>query len=189
MLSNLRRTVMKKYFFVALVVFCLVASVLLAGAAGTGDAKGDFPRTTIDVGIVVSNVEKAAQFYKNAIGFTELPGFDVSKEMGGDAGLSDYKAFSVRVLVLGDEPNATRIKIMEFTDAPGKKVDNKFIHSSLGFSYLTISVSDMTAALQRAKKAGVAPVKEPYQLGTGNYYLALVKDPDGNIIELLGPKK
>lgn len=179
---------MKKYFFVALPVFCIVVSVLLAGT-GTSETKGDFPRTTIDLGIVVSNVEKAAQFYKNAIGFTELSGFDVSKEMGGDAGLSDYQAFSVRVLALADEPNATRIKIMEFTEVPGKKVDNRFIHSSLGFSYLTISVSDMTAAMERAKKAGVVPVKEPYQLGTGNYYLSLVKDPDGNIIELLGPKK
>ena len=80
---------MKKYNLIALPVFCLVASALLAGAAGTGETKGDFPRTTIDVGIVVSNVEKAAQFYKNVIGFTELSGFDVSKEMGGDAGLSD----------------------------------------------------------------------------------------------------
>ena len=180
---------MKKYTFIALMVFCLLASVLLAGVAGTDRTKADFPRTTIDVGIVVSNVEKAAQFYKNAIGFTELSGFDVSKEMGGDTGLCDYQAFSVRVLVLADEPDATRIKIMEFTEETGKKVDNRFINSSLGFSYLTISVSDMTAALERAKKAGVVPVKEPYQLGTGNYYLTLVKDPDGNIIELLGPKK
>jgi len=180
---------MKKYNLIALVVFCLVASALLAGAAGTGGTKGDFPKTTIDVGIVVSNVEKAAKFYKDVIGFTELSGFDVSEEMAGDTGLCDYQAFIVRVLVLGDEPNATRIKIMEFPEAPGKKVDNRFINSSMGLSYLTISVSDMTAALQRAKKAGVAPVKEPYQLGTGNYYLTLVKDPDGNIIELLGPKK
>jgi len=179
---------MKKYFFVALLVFCLVASVLLAGAAGTSGTKGDFSKTTIAVGIVVSDVEKAAQFYKNAIGFTEVPGFDVSKEMGGDTGVSDYQAFQIRALVLGDEPNASRIKIMEFSEAPGKKVDNRFIHSSLGFSYLTISVSDMTAALERAKKAGVVPVKEPYQLGTGNYYLTFVKDPDGNFIELLGPK-
>ena len=180
---------MKKYNLIALVVFCLVASVLLAGAAGTSETKSDFPKTTIDLGIVVSNVEKAAQFYKNAIGFTELSGFDVSKEMGGDAGLSDYQPFQVRVLVLADEASATRIKIMEFSEAPGKKVDNRFIHSSLGFSYLTISVSGMTAALERAKKAGVLPVKEPYQLGTGNYYLTLVRDPDGNFIELLGPKK
>ncbi len=180
---------MKKYFFVALPVFCLVVSALLAGAAGTGGTKADFPRTTIDLGIVVSDVEKAAQFYKNVIGFTELSGFDVPKQMGGDAGLSDYQAFQVRVFVLGDEANATRIKIMEFPEAPSKKVDNKFIHSSLGFSYLTIHVSDTPAAVDRAKKAGVVPVKEPYQLGSGNSYLTLVKDPDGNIIELIGPKK
>jgi predicted lactoylglutathione lyase len=185
----LRRIVMKKYFFTALPVFCLVVSVLLAGAAGTGGTKAEFARTTIDLGIVVSDVEKAAQFYKNALGFTEVPGFDVSKEMAGDSGLSDYKAFNVRVLVLGDEESATKIKIMEFLEAPGKKVDNKFINSSLGFSYLTIFVSDTTAAVARAKKAGAAPVKEPYQIGGGNFYLTLVKDPDGNIIELVGPKK
>jgi len=180
---------MKKYNLIVLPAFCLAASLLLAGDAGTGGAKSDFARTTIDIGIVVSDVEKAAEFYKNALGFTEISGFDVSKEMGGDAGLCDYQAFHVRVLVPADEANATRIKIMEFAEAPGKKVDNRFIHSSLGFSYLTIAVSDMTSALERAKKAGVVPVKEPYQLGGGNYFLTLVKDPDGNIIELLGPKK
>jgi catechol 2,3-dioxygenase-like lactoylglutathione lyase family enzyme len=180
---------MKKYNLIALLVFCLLACVFLAGAAGTSGAKGEFARSTIDVGIVVSDVEKAAQFYKNALGFTEVPGFDVSKEMGGDSGLCNYQAFHVRVLVLGDEASATKIKIMEFPEAPGKKVDNQFIHSSLGYSYLTIFVSDTTAAVERAKKAGVVPVKEPYQLGGENFYLTLVRDPDGNIIELIGPKK
>ena len=180
---------MKKYKLTALIVLCLATSIFLVGAASTGGAKVEFARTTIDVGIVVSNVEKAAKFYKNALGFTEVPGFDVSTEMGGNSGLSNYQAFQVRVLVLGDEESATKIKIMEFPKAPGKKVDNKFIHSSLGFSYLTIFVTDTTAAVERAKKAGVMPVKEPYQLGQGNNYLTLVRDPDGNIIELVGPKK
>ena len=180
---------MKKYNLIVLSALCLTACALLAGAAGTSGTKADFARTTIDVGIVVSDVEKAAEFYINALGFTEVPGFDVSKDMGGDSGLCDYQAFSVRVLLLGNEASATRIKIMEFPEAPGKKVDNKFIHSSLGFSYLTILVSDTTAAIERVKKAGVVPVKEPYQLGTGNSYLTLVRDPDGNIIELVGPKK
>ncbi|MHC4425310.1 MAG: VOC family protein [Planctomycetota bacterium] len=180
---------MKKCNLIALLVLCLTASIFLGGAAGESGAKGDFARTTIDLGIVVSDVEKAAQFYKNALGFTEVSGFDVSKEMGGDSGLSEYQAFHVRVLVLGDEASATKIKIMEFPEAPGKKVDNRFVHSSLGYSYLTIFVSDTTAAVERVKKAGVVPVKEPYQLGGGNFYLTLVKDPDGNVVELVGPKK
>jgi catechol 2,3-dioxygenase-like lactoylglutathione lyase family enzyme len=140
------------------------------------------------VGIVVSDVEKAAEFYKNALGFTEVPGFDVSAEMGDGSGLTDYQPFHVRVFVLGEEPTATKIKLMEFAQAPGKKVDNQFINSSYGFSYLTIWVSDTTASVERAKKTGAVPVKEPYDLG-GNNYLTLVKDPDGNIIEFVGPKK
>ena len=180
---------MKKYNFIGMMVLCLAACIFLTGASDADRSKSEFARTTIDLGIVVSDVEKAAQFYKNALGFTEVSGFDVSKEMAGDSGLADYHAFSVRVLVLGNEQSATKIKIMEFTDAPGKKVDNQYIHSSLGYSYLTIFVSDTTAAVKRAKRAGVHPVKEPYKLGGGNFYLTLVKDPDGNIIELVGPKK
>lgn len=179
---------MKTHRLISLLVLCLVAGVLLAGAADTGGTKTDFTRTTIDIGVVVSDVEKAAQFYKDALGFTEIPGFDVSSEMGGDSGLSDYQAFHVRVLVLDDEASATRVKIMEFPKAPGKKFDNRFIHSSLGYSYLTLLVSDTTAAVQRAKKAGVTPLREPYQLG-GNNYLTLLRDPDGNFVELVGPKK
>ena len=180
---------MKKYRFIVLITLCLAACIFITGARGTDKPKSEFTRTTIDLGIVVSDVEKSAQFYKNALGFTEVPGFNVSREMAGDSGLSDYHAFKVRVLVLGDEPSATKIKIMEFPDAPGKKVDNQYINSSLGFSYLTIFVSDTTAAVERAKRAGVRPVKKPYQLGEGNFYLTLVKDPDGNIVELVGPKK
>ena len=180
---------MKKQGSIALVVVCLIGSVFLAGAAGTNEPKVEFARTTIDIGIVVSDVEKSAQFYKDALGFTEVPGFDVSEEMGTNSGLTDHQAFNVRVLVLGEEESATKIKIMAFPKAPGKKVDHRYIHSSLGVSYLTLFVSETTAAVERAKKAGIALVKEPYQLGGGNFYLTLVRDPDGNIIELVGPKK
>jgi catechol 2,3-dioxygenase-like lactoylglutathione lyase family enzyme len=179
---------MRKHNLFVLFIAIVVATLFLGVYAATGEGKGEFARTTIDIGIVVSNVEKAAKFYKDALGFTEVPGFDVSKEMGRDSGLTDSKAFHVRVFVLGDEPTATKIKLMQFADAPGKKIDNQFIHSSLGFRYLTISVSDTNAVVERAKKAGVVPSKEPYQLG-GNNYLTLLKDPDGNIIELVGPKK
>ena len=173
--------------FTVLVV-TLIWGLILSGCAVRSKQKSEFASTTIDVGIVVSDVEKAAQFYKNALGFTEVPGFDVSAEMGGGSGLTDNQPFHVRVFVLGDEPTATKIKLMQFPQTPGKNVDNQFIHSSLGYSYMTIFVTDMAASVERAKKAGATVVKEPYKLG-GNNYLTLVKDPDGNIIEFVGPTK
>ena len=181
---------MTRSSFFAVLAVISIGSMFLSGCADQSEAgtKSEFARTTIDVGIVVSDVKKAAEFYKNALGFTEVPGFDVSAEMGGGSGLTDNQPFKVRVFVLGDEPTATKIKLMEFPQAPGKKVDHRFIHSSLGYSYLTLFVSDMTASVARAKKAGAVIVKEPYQLG-GNNYLTLVKDPDGNIIEFVGPAK
>jgi len=171
----------------SLSVVILIAGLLFGGCAATGGVKRDFARTTIDVGVVVSNVEKAAQFYKNALGFTEVTGFDVSAKMGAGSGLTDNQPFHVRVMVLGEGPTATKIKLMEFPYRPGSTIDNRFIHSSYGYSYLTIFVTDTTAALERAKKAGALPLKEPYQIRGGKNYLTLVRDPDGNLIELVGP--
>lgn len=169
-----------------LLVVCLAAGSLLVGAAETNKPKTAFSRSTIDIGVVVSDVEKAARFYTEAVGFTEVSGFGVGADLAGDSGLTDYDAFAVRVFVLADEPSATRLKLMQIPDAGPKQVDNQYIASSLGFSYLTVHVADMKAAVERAQKAGVRPVKAPYKLG-GNNYLTLLKDPDGNIVELVGP--
>ena len=164
---------------------CLICFVVSAD----GDTAGsEFVTPTIDLGCVVSDIDAAAKFYTQAIGFEELQGFSVSKEMAGDSGLTDYRPLSVRVFALKNESTATRIKLMSLADSPGKKVDNTYINSSLGFSYLTLLVADTTASVQRVKAAGYATVKEPYKINAGTY-LTLLKDPDGNIIEFVGPKK
>ncbi len=154
---------------------------------------GMFASTTVDIGIVVSDVERAAKFYTEALGFTEIEGFDVPAEMGKASGLTDGLPFHVRVFVLGKEPTATKVKLMEFPGTASAKPDNAFIHSTLGLSYLTIHVTDTTAALERLAKAGVKPIAQgPYALPEGfpkGIYLTVVRDPDGNLIELVGPKK
>ena len=177
---------MKRRTVVITLIVCLASCLLIAGAAQTASMKKMFSRSTIDIGVVVSDVEKAAKFYTEAVGFTEVQGFDVSPQLAGDSGLTNYHPFKVRVFVLAYEPAATRLKLMEIPDATPKKTDQQYISSSLGFSYLTVLVTDMKAAVERAKAAGASPVKAPYQLG-GNNYLTLLKDPDGNIVELVGP--
>jgi len=154
---------------------------------------GAFASTTVDIGIVVSDVEKAAKFYTEALGLTEVKGFDVPGEMGKESGLSDNQPFHVRVFVLGSEPTATKVKLMEFPNAPGAEPDNAYIHTTLGLSYLTLHITDTTAAMKRLTKAGVKPIANgPYELPEGfpkGVYLTVVRDPDGNLIELVGPKQ
>ncbi|HEY5912224.1 MAG TPA: VOC family protein [Verrucomicrobiae bacterium] len=152
-------------------------------------ADSEFRKPIIDLGMVVKNADATAKFLTNAIGFKEVRGFPVSSELGRKIGLIDGLATEVRVFVLDEIDQATRIKVLSFPEAGAKQADQKFIHSTLGFRYLTLYVSDMNRTLDRLKKANVALLGEtPVDLGGGNWLVAC-KDPDGNFVELIGPKK
>lgn len=174
-----------KYKGHVLLVAWVLAGALMIGIAWSASGKAEFSKTTIDIGVVVSDVEKAAKFYTQGLGFTETGGFDVAAQMANDTGLTDNKPFKVRTFNLGKEPTATTLKIMQI--AGSKAVDNQYIGSSQGFRYLTVFVADLSRALERLKQLQIATVKPPYRLAGGNNYLVLVKDPDGNTIELIGP--
>jgi len=170
-----------------------VSAAILFHSAAVSAAEDEFARTTVDIGVVVSDINKSVAFYTQAVGFKEVPGFQVTGDFTGAAGLTDNHPVSVRVLVLGDGPTATRLKLMELPAAAPKRGDNKFIHSEFGFRYLTISVKDMTSAVARLEKAGVKPVgKCPLALPkslSAEAYLTVFRDPDGNFVEFVGPKK
>ena len=147
----------------------------------------------VDFGIIASDLNKSAAFY-TALGFKEDEGFDVPAEMGVKSGLTDKdKPFAVRIFQLGDGEDATNVKMMSFPGSKVAKPDKQFIHSHVGVTYLTLYVDDVDAAVARARKAGAVPLAEgPYKLPTSfgdNVWLACIQDPDGMIIELLGPKK
>lgn len=151
-----------------------------------------FPRTTIDLGCVVTDLDASVRFYTEGIGFRELPGFSVEGPLAADAGLTDAKSLAIRVLVLGEGDSATKLKLMQVADATPRPGDNEFIHSHTGFRYLTIMVADTDAALARLAKLGVkplakSPVALPDHLAKG-MHLTCVRDPDGNLVELIGPR-
>jgi catechol 2,3-dioxygenase-like lactoylglutathione lyase family enzyme len=160
---------------------------MACSATRAAEGAGGFSKATIDLGLVASDAGRTAQFLTNAIGFKEIRGFSVTPEMGRKIGLVDGHPVDVRVFVLGDGESATRIKVLSFPNAPGKQPDQKFIHTTLGVRYLTLYVKDMGKALERLKKSNVALVAEsPVQLG-GTTQLTVVRDPDGNFFELVGP--
>ena len=136
---------------------------------------------------VAKDLGKTAKFYTEVVGLKEVKGFEASAEKATAFGLTDNQPAKIRVFVLGEAPTSTRLKIMAFPERPGKMPNQKFIHSSIGISYLTLRVEDMTAALARLKKAKVKLLGEtPASLG-GNNRITVFHDPDGNFVELIGP--
>jgi len=160
----------------------------MAASYLTTTTEDGFSKPTIDVGIVVSDLEKSMAFYKDAIGFKNSRTFSVPGEFAKEAGLTDTLDLEIQVFTLGDGPAATEIKLMQIDGATSAKVDHDFIHSSLGFSYLTVHVNSTETALARLKKSNVEPIANcPVQIEGTELYLTIVRDPDGNLIELVGP--
>jgi catechol 2,3-dioxygenase-like lactoylglutathione lyase family enzyme len=166
-------------------------AALLCPALASAAEPVTFPSATIDLGTCVTDIEKSVRFYTEGIGFREVPGFAVAAA----AGLTDMKPLAIRVLVLGDGPGATKLKLMQVAGTTPRGGDTEFIHSHTGFRYLTIMVSDTTAALERLAKLGVKPIaKSPVALPAslvppGDQFLTVVRDPDGNLVELIGPRR
>jgi catechol 2,3-dioxygenase-like lactoylglutathione lyase family enzyme len=172
--------------FAALLAACCALPCVAADSA--------FPRTTIDLGCVVSDLDASVRFYTEGVGFKELKGFEVSAPLATDAGLTDGKPLAVRVLVLGEGESATKLKLMQVAGEAPRTGDTEFIHSHTGFRYLTVFVADTDAVLARLAKLGVKPLAKgpvalPDSLAPAGMHLTCVRDPDGNLVELIGPRK
>ncbi|MEM9478376.1 MAG: VOC family protein [Verrucomicrobiota bacterium] len=150
-----------------------------------------FLRTTIDLGTVVSDLDASVKFYTEAIGFKEVAAFHVPTDMAKDSGLTAGDTLDIKVLVLGEGDTATKLKLMQGIDST-EKSKNEFINSQHGFSYLTVFVKSTDDALAKLKKAGVEPIANgPVTLPENldpSMALTIVRDPDGNFVELVGPK-
>ena len=181
---------MQKPFVLLFTLLVATSATPLAHSQEPATAStGPFASLTADIGIVASDLEKSAEFYTEALGLTEIKGFTATPEKATAFGLTDHLGAAIRVFVPGDEPGATRLKLMSFPTATSAKPDKHFIHSTIGISYLTFRVTDMDATLKRLAEAKVKLLGETPANLSENVFLVTVKDPDGNFIELIGPMK
>ena len=146
----------------------------------------------IDLGVVVADIDKSLKFYQDVIGFQKVSEFTGKDKIVGDAGLLNYESVKVHVLSLNGEKKDTKLKLMQ-TKSKSVAQDQTYIGSTLGVSYITLFVSDLGPILENLKKHKVKVMaKGPVdlaQVGFAPNYLACVRDPDGNIIEFVGPMK
>jgi catechol 2,3-dioxygenase-like lactoylglutathione lyase family enzyme len=151
-------------------------------------AQSEFSSGLIGVGVVTQDIQKSLDFYLNVIGMTKVSEFDVDGEFGTSSGLTDGLAFHVDVLKLQDSPDANQWKLMSFKKE-GSHPMPKYIHDDTGMQYITIMVNSLDPVLKRIKEHHVKLMGiTPIPLGETDHFV-LVQDPDGTIIELIGPLK
>ncbi|HET6423300.1 MAG TPA: VOC family protein, partial [Planctomycetaceae bacterium] len=129
----------------------------------------------------------------DVVGFQQVAEFDVPGDFAKQIGITNSLPAHVHVLALGDGPGATKIKLMQFKQAPGARIDQTYFHSTYGFRYLTVFVKDMPTAMARAGKQGAKPISNeaitiPESIAPGGVQIAVLRDPDGNFVELVGAK-
>lgn len=113
-------------------------------------------------GIGVSDLRASAEFYKAALGMTELRTVKVDYM---DEVILVHEARSALVLMHWTDGSARNYK-----DVPVK---------------LVFYVTDPKAAAERIRQAGGTMTREPAPFGDDGMIVGLGKDPDGYVVELL----
>jgi catechol 2,3-dioxygenase-like lactoylglutathione lyase family enzyme len=149
-------------------------------------SQSNFSSKLIGVGVVVSDLERSLEFYVNGIGMVKAYSFNLNKDFSKRSGLANGDTTSVTVLKLENSTEASEWKLMSF----GKKAarpKQKFIHEGVGMQYITINVRSLKPVIERLKQKNVPFLGDtPIPLDEKSHF-ALVQDPDGNFIELIGP--
>lgn len=165
----------------------LIASLISIAQA---TSENNFSTGVADYGIVVEDIDVSVEFYQT-IGFRKFAEFSLPQKLSGDSGLTDYQELPVVVMTATGSETDTKVKLLQL---PGKseKQDQSYIDSTYGMSYQTFFVTDINKTLSMLVENEIAVLaKGPVDLSEAGFvdiFLVLIRDPDGNIIEFVGPR-
>jgi len=167
--------------------YVLLAILGIAIPSYSVQPPNDFAKSGISVGVVVEDLNKSLDFYLNVIGMVKTGEFPVDADKAKELGLSNGNRFDVKVLKLENSENAPEWKLMSFGKKSAHPIQ-KYVPDDTGMQYITIFVKSMKPILDRIQKHGVKTLgKTPTMLDADRQFVS-IQDPDGNFIELIGPK-
>ena len=130
----------------------------------------DPEKQSVDLGIVIRDSEASLTFYRDILGLKHE--MDMPMPIGGGGVMHRMKSGSATLkLVRFDTPPTV-------SNAPGQ------IPGSTGLRYFTIWISNLDEAMAQIEAAGYT-VSTPIVTVRPGIRVAIVEDPDGNLVELL----
>ena len=106
-----------------------------------------------------------------------------SREMAEAFGLEQARVKGVH-LRMGDDPNATRIDLLEFQAPPPDGTPYRYLNHT-GIARMCLHTLDIQRDYRVLKEKGVQFLSEPKLLPGTKVTIVCFKDPDGTYIELL----
>lgn len=122
-------------------------------------------KSCIDIGIVVADIEKSLGFYQGLLGLTKLG--ELAVPFG-----------HMHRLGFGD----SFVKLIDPKNVPSAGPNG--LTAQLGFRYLTFQISNIDEVCAACAAAGV-PFAIPKQELMPGVTIAMVHDPDGNVVEFV----
>jgi glyoxylase I family protein len=132
-----------------------------------------------------TSLERTLPFYQ-MLGFKVVLDFGdgmESQEMAMAFGLEQAMVKGVH-LRMGDDPNATRIDLLEFQAPPPEGTPYPYLNHT-GIARMCLHSSDIQRDYRVLKEKGVQFLSDPQLLPGTKVTIVCFKDPDGTYIELL----
>ncbi len=121
------------------------------------------------VNLYTRDIDASTRFYRDLLGFKET--FRTPK-----TGTATHVEFKVGGFTLGLGTVEAAKRVHEVTASPGSPAMN-----------LVFWTDDVDREFERLRSAGVAVVQSPHDTGNNNRN-ALVRDPDGNLVEIVSKR-
>jgi catechol 2,3-dioxygenase-like lactoylglutathione lyase family enzyme len=131
------------------------------------------------VGITVPNLERSVRFYRDLLGMKVVQ--EVSFEGERYEAILGLKGVKGRIAIL--RLANLELEFFEYAHPPGRASEPDRPVSDQGIAHFAVQVQDLAGMYTRLKTAGVVFHCPPIKFGSE--IATYLRDPDGNVIELL----
>ena len=132
-------------------------------------------------GIVVSNMERSLEFYRELLGLKVVKDFKEEGEyINKISGLSGVKLWMIKLAA----DDGTMVELLKYMSHPQKTPDNPQI-CDIGCSHVAFTVDDIDEEYNLLSEKGVKFNCPPLVSSDGYAKVAFCRDPDGVFIELV----
>ena len=122
-------------------------------------------KDSIDLGMIVGNIQASLHFYQTLLGLTKI------EERQASTGIMHRLRFG-----------SSDVKLIDPTTQPDAGPVG--IGAQLGFRYLTFVITNLDEVCRRLEAENVEFTRAKTEITPGTT-IAMVKDPDGNIVEFV----